>query len=147
MNQIIYYHAGVGTSPGVMSSLTGALGKGISEVSFDLSADDFWLTDFFKHVREAYSFIASNYTSGDEILLVGFSRGAFTARSVAGMIENIGLLTRAGMDSFYAIFKDQENFRTPEYVDIFPKIPFSNKPRGPNKARDYKHRLEDVRFN
>ncbi|CAG8954480.1 hypothetical protein HYFRA_00004392 [Hymenoscyphus fraxineus] len=127
VNQIIYYHAGVGTSPGVMSSLTGALGKGISE-----------------HVREAYSFIATNYTSGDEIILVGFSRGAFTARSVAGMIENIGLLTRAGMDSFYAIFKDQENFRTPEYEDMFPNIPFSNKPKGPHKAREYKNRLEDL---
>lgn len=63
------------------------------------------------------------------------------------MIENIGLLTRAGMDSFYAIFKDQENFRTPEYVDIFPKIPFPNKPKGPHKAREYKNRLEDVCYN
>jgi uncharacterized protein (DUF2235 family) len=42
--------------------------------------------DFGKNVREVYSFIASNYAPGDEIILIGFSRGAFTARSVAGMV-------------------------------------------------------------
>jgi hypothetical protein len=65
-------------------------------------------------------------------------------RSVAGMIDNIGLLTRSGMDCFYPIFKDQENFRTPSYKDLFPDIPFSNKPRGHNAAREYKRRLEEV---
>lgn len=60
------------------------------------------------------------------------------------MIDNIGLLTREGMASFYAIFKDQENFRTPSYIDIFPTVPFSDKPRGPNAARDYKRKLEEV---
>jgi len=34
-------------------------------------------------MREAYSFVAANYEPGDEIILVGFSRGAFTARGVA----------------------------------------------------------------
>jgi len=35
-----------------------------------------------EHVREAYSFIANNWNPGDEIFLIGFSRGAFTARSI-----------------------------------------------------------------
>ncbi|KAF4634421.1 hypothetical protein G7Y89_g3683 [Cudoniella acicularis] len=127
--QIIYYNSGVGTSSSMMDVITGgALGKGISE----------------KHIREVYSFIASNYTPGDEIVLIGFSRGAFTARSVAGMIDNIGLLTRIGMESFYAIFKDQENFKTPNYKDIFPTVPFPNKPSGSNMAREYKRRLEEL---
>jgi uncharacterized protein (DUF2235 family) len=34
-------------------------------------------------MREAYSFVAANYEPGDEIILMGFSRGAFTARAVA----------------------------------------------------------------
>lgn len=34
-------------------------------------------------MREAYSFVVANYEPGDEIILVGFSRGAFTARGVA----------------------------------------------------------------
>lgn len=48
----------------------------------------------FQNIREVYSFIAANYTPGDDIVLIGFSRGAFTSRSVAAMIGDIGLLTR-----------------------------------------------------
>ncbi|TAQ87874.1 hypothetical protein B7494_g3808 [Chlorociboria aeruginascens] len=126
-HQIVYYHSGVGTSSSWIDVLTGGLlGTGISE-----------------HIREIYSFVAANYMPGDEIILIGFSRGAFTARSVAGMIRDIGLLTRKGMDQFYPIFKDQENFRTNNYHDIFPTTPFPNKPRGPDAAREYKRRLED----
>jgi len=97
-----------------------------------------------KNIREVYSFIAANYTPGDEIVLIGFSRGAFTVRSVASMIRDIGLLTRTGMNDFYPIFKDQQNFKNERYRDIFPDIPFSNKPTGPNAVHEYKQRLERV---
>jgi len=60
------------------------------------------------------------------------------------MINDIGLLTRDGMSYFYAIFKDQENFNNPRYHDIFPTIPFPNKPRGDEAAHKYKRRLEQV---
>ena len=43
-------------------------------------------------VREAYKFIAENYKDGDEIYLFGFSRGAYTARSVAGMLRKCGIV-------------------------------------------------------
>lgn len=43
-------------------------------------------------VREAYAFVVENYEPGDEIYLFGFSRGAYTARSTAGMIRNAGVL-------------------------------------------------------
>lgn len=64
--QIVYYQAGVG-SFGTRSDKTiqGISGYGLAE-----------------HVREAYTFIAMNWNDGDEIFLIGFSRGAFTARSV-----------------------------------------------------------------
>lgn len=124
--QIIYYHSGVGTGSTFLDAITGGLmGTGISE-----------------NIREVYSFIAANYTPGDEIVLIGFSRGAFTARSVAGIISDIGLLTREGMNDFYPIFKDQENFKNNRYHDIFPTIPFSNKPRGEDAQAEYKRRLE-----
>jgi hypothetical protein len=48
------------------------------------------------------------------------------------------------MSYFYAIFKDQENFRNPKYHDIFPTIPFPDKPRGDEAAHEYKRRLEQV---
>lgn len=81
-----------------------------------------------EHIREAYTFIAHNYQHGDEIFLIGFSRGAFTARSIAGLITAVGLLTKKGMAGFYEVFKDWENQITPGYVSKFPDIPFPKKP-------------------
>jgi len=60
-------------------------------------------------IRELYSFLCQNYADGDEIILTGFSRGAFTARSVADLVASVGLLTLAGYDHFYNIFEDYEN--------------------------------------
>lgn len=62
-----------------------------------------------KDIRETYNFICANYVDGDDIILVGFSRGAFTARSIADLIGSIGLLNVDGMAHFYAIFEDYEN--------------------------------------
>lgn len=60
------------------------------------------------------------------------------------MISEIGLLTRDGMNAFYPIFKDTENFRNPHYRDKFPNIPFPNKPQPPHNGKEYKRRLEEV---
>lgn len=76
-------------------------------------------------------------------MLVGFSRGAFTVRSVAGMVDNLGLLTREGVESFYPIFKDMQNWREPNYQDPFPTNPFPRKPKGPGAADEYRRRLEE----
>src|SRR6202000_3564146 len=45
-----------------------------------------------ENIRSAYMFIAQNYLPGDEIFLFGFSRGAYTARSLAGFIGACGIL-------------------------------------------------------
>ncbi|AUH35160.1 hypothetical protein CUV01_02750 [Paracoccus tegillarcae] len=43
-------------------------------------------------IGEAYGWLASGYAPGDQIFLLGYSRGAFAVRSLAGMIGRIGLL-------------------------------------------------------
>jgi uncharacterized protein (DUF2235 family) len=74
VHQIVYYGRGVGSRPG--EKLPGGFsGKGLNE-----------------NVLDAYRFIANNYVSGDEIYLFGFSRGAYTARSLGGLIGIAGLL-------------------------------------------------------
>ena len=73
--QVVYYHAGVGTLGFVDRFLGGVLGWGIS-----------------KNIQETYRFIANNYHPGDELFLFGFSRGAYTVRSLAGFIGTVGLL-------------------------------------------------------
>lgn len=73
--QLKYYHPGVGSEGGLISSLAGgAFGDGIS-----------------KHISSAYHWLGRNYQKGDEIYLFGFSRGAFTARSIGGFLGR-GLL-------------------------------------------------------
>jgi uncharacterized protein (DUF2235 family) len=46
-------------------------------------------------LAEAYRFLVLNYAPGDQIHLVGFSRGAYTARSLAGLIRNCAIPDRA----------------------------------------------------
>lgn len=72
--QILHYIAGVGTRKGE-KFIGGVFGRGVSE-----------------NIIDAYSFIVSNYEENDEIYLFGFSRGAYTARSIAGFIHNFGIL-------------------------------------------------------
>nr|WP_245924905.1 DUF2235 domain-containing protein [Aliiruegeria haliotis] len=45
-----------------------------------------------RQIRRAYGFLASRYRPGDRIFLFGYSRGAFAVRSLAGVIDQIGLL-------------------------------------------------------
>lgn len=97
-----------------------------------------------QRVREAYAFLCANYADGDEIILVGWSRGAFTVRSVAGIISNLGLLTREGVESFVPIFKDMQHWKDDVYLDPFPAIPFVNKPKGEEAADAYRAKLESM---
>ena len=45
-------------------------------------------------IRRAYGWLASQYREGDRIFLFGYSRGAFAVRSLAGVIDRMGLLRR-----------------------------------------------------
>ena len=45
-----------------------------------------------RQIRHAYGFLASRYRPGDRIFLFGYSRGAYAVRSLAGVIDTIGLL-------------------------------------------------------
>ncbi len=75
--QIVYYDQGVGTG-NVLDRLTGgAFGQGLEE-----------------NIHDAYRFLVANYEQGDEIYLLGFSRGAYTARSIGGMVRKCGVLRR-----------------------------------------------------
>jgi len=75
MPQVVYYGQGVGTG-GSLDKLTGgAFGKGLDD-----------------NLYAAYRFLVLNYEEGDEIFLFGFSRGAYTARSLAGMVRKCGIL-------------------------------------------------------
>ena len=44
------------------------------------------------NIIQGYEFLAKEYKDGDEVYVTGFSRGAYTARSLVGMIRNCGLI-------------------------------------------------------
>jgi uncharacterized protein (DUF2235 family) len=86
-HQVAYYHPGVGTI-GTQSTLTRAttwvmrviglaFGYGISE-----------------NIADAYQFLMRVYEEGDRVFVFGFSRGAYTARALCGLLYMVGLLTR-----------------------------------------------------
>jgi len=54
---------------------------------------------FTRNVIEGYRFLAMNYEPGDQIVVLGYSRGAYTARSVVGMISQVGLLRPESIDA------------------------------------------------
>lgn len=76
VSQIVYYDEGVGTSWG-QRLIGGITGFGLSQ-----------------NVLEAYRFLTHNYNNGDEIYLFGFSRGAYTVRSLVGLISRIGIVAK-----------------------------------------------------
>lgn len=71
----LYYEAGVQWR-GLRSAPDVMMGRGIN-----------------RQIRRAYGFLASRYRPGDKIFLMGYSRGAYAVRSLAGVIDQIGLLT------------------------------------------------------
>ncbi len=79
--QIVYYSEGVGAS---LSGLS--LWQGMTGADLDDNLIGAWL------------FLNLNYEPGDRIYLFGFSRGAYTVRSLAGLLRKIGILRRAHVD-------------------------------------------------
>lgn len=45
-----------------------------------------------RQIKRAYGFVASRYRPGDQIVLIGYSRGAYAVRSLAGVIDIVGLV-------------------------------------------------------
>lgn len=116
--QVVYYDEGVvvpsNISPTVdrwVSWLGGALGRGLD-----------------RKIESAYRFLVLNYSPHDEIYIFGFSRGAYTARSLCGLIRKCGILKRDCFD------------QVPAALDLY------RDPRHPNDAavvsfrRRYSHR-------
>lgn len=81
--QIVYYDLGVGTGNFIDRIAGGVLGEGLED-----------------NIYDAYRFLVGNYERNDEIYLFGFSRDAFTARSIGGMIRKCGILKRSVVDKY-----------------------------------------------
>src|SRR5882762_5967072 len=84
--QTAYYHPGVGTM-GTRNALS-AVGKWWTKVrglAFGYGFSD--------NIADVYSFLMGEFDPGDHIFIFGFSRGAYTARALCGLLHMCGLLT------------------------------------------------------
>ena len=86
--QLLYYDPGVGTfSSSKVWTPIGRLMSRLSGLAFG--------TGLKTNLAEAYTFLMNNWNPGDRIYIFGFSRGAFTARALAGLLHKIGIPRRS----------------------------------------------------
>ncbi|KAK0504323.1 hypothetical protein EDD18DRAFT_1305975 [Armillaria luteobubalina] len=102
--QLCYYQAGIGTffAPGVVSPLF----EWVAKIADEAVA---WYLN--QHVMDGYRFLMQNYRAGDRICMFGFSRGAYTARALAGMLYKVGLLPRDNQEQIpfaYKLYKQDD---------------------------------------
>jgi uncharacterized protein (DUF2235 family) len=92
-DQLVKYEPGVGTKFGERIR-GGAFGYGLS-----------------RNVRDCYAWLVEHYEPGDELWFFGFSRGAFTARSLAGLVRNSGILLpehRGMVKDAYSLYRSRK---------------------------------------
>lgn len=96
--QITYYHPGVGTIlPGTIGWIKKKYYKLLDAVSA-ISLEN--------HVAAAYRFLMDHYEKGDKIYIFGFSRGAYVARMICGIIQLYGLLDKGNHHHLDYIFQE-----------------------------------------
>jgi uncharacterized protein (DUF2235 family) len=104
-DQLSYYQPGIGTIPP-----PGVWGRFKSWFVTRLDLAIAWLLS--QHVTDAYRFLMRYYQDGDSVFIFGFSRGAYTARAVAGMLYKVGLLTQGNEELIpfaWDIFKREDD--------------------------------------
>ena len=86
-DQISYYHPGVGTMGSRNAlSVVGKAWTRLIGLAFGYGISD--------NLADAYQFLMQTYEPDDRIFVFGFSRGAYTARALCGMLHIVGLLTQ-----------------------------------------------------
>lgn len=117
VEQVVFYDEGIGTSGGFEKLTGGAFGVGID-----------------KNICDLYRNIVYNYADGDEIFLFGFSRGAFTVRSLAGFMQLVGLVDKDAdywVPEVFACYHRGERPGAPKWDELFRRIGTDRRPCPP----------------
>lgn len=121
----------------------------VSPCTFSIGSNGWGLNE---NVTEAYDWLRSNYASGDEVFLFGFSRGAFTARAIGGLISRIGYIGKTvnfqtiydeyqrqgqngtGLDEYSGWFQSTEPIKVIGVWDTVGALGTPGKEMGPSYA-------------
>ena len=90
------------------NSAEAATGRGKSSSYIALMGPVIDVSGLSEYIRDAYSFLCHNYSLGDDIVLIGFSRGAYTARCLANLVYDVGILTKRGLTSLDSVYRHWE---------------------------------------
>lgn len=99
IEQVVFYDWGIGSYHDKI--VAGTTGQGLE-----------------KNVKDGYRFLVQNYEPGDEIFLFGFSRGAYTARSLSGMINNCSILRKENgnqIENAFRLYKTKAHKANDDY--------------------------------
>lgn len=122
--QRVMYFEGVGTGKGRISDL----GRWLSKVGGGLFG---WGLN--RNIKAAYLALCQTYQPGDKIMIFGFSRGAYTARSLVGMIRKCGILddpTPANLRRAFRLYR----MRGPDNAPDAPHIRAARRKLSPTFA-------------
>ena len=114
-DQMCLYFPGVGTG----GRVSNFIGKWINKIGGGAFG---WGLN--RNIKVAYAALAETYDPGDQIMIFGFSRGAFTARSLAGMIRKCGLLdketvTRRRVNKAFRLYRKRGSKNRPDTMHIW----------------------------
>jgi len=108
IDQIVMYHDGLGTGGPLDTVSGGAFGSGIED-----------------NIRLLYRFLVYNWEPNDEIFLFGFSRGAFTVRTLAGFMSFAGLVHKGDdyyVPDLYECYETSQGPGTPKWDHAHRRI-------------------------
>ena len=95
VEQVSYYNSGVGSGGFIDRYLGGIFGVGLKS-----------------NVKRGLTFLALNYEEKDEIYIFGFSRGAYTARALAGVIGSAGIpVDISNVETHWDIYQQMAKLR------------------------------------
>jgi uncharacterized protein (DUF2235 family) len=117
VDQVVIYHEGVGTAGGFDKYTGGAFGDGIEN-----------------NIRELYRSIVYNYNDGDQLFFFGFSRGAFTVRSLAGFMNMVGLVQKGDdywVPEVYGCYEQGQRPGSPQWKSAVSKFEYPVRPCPP----------------
>ena len=120
--QQVFYDWGIGSYGSIISrGADGITGNGLH-----------------KNIMDAYRYIVQNYKPGDDLYLFGFSRGAYTVRSLCGLINNCGILQRNDANKIQQAFNHYKKISAKFGINGTESIKF---------RKDYSHpNSQTIRF-
>ena len=108
VDQVVFYHDGLGTRGPLDKVTGGAFGAGIEN-----------------NVRNLYRAIVYNFEPGDELYFFGFSRGAFTVRTLVGFMNLVGLIEKDDdyyVPEIYSCYEKDKRFGSAEWTSAFHNV-------------------------